>query len=164
VARLAAEKQWLEMGQNGGTAVQLFRLSGIYGPGRNALVNLREGTARRIDKPGQVFNRIHVADIAGAVAASMNCALGAGPAPSIVNVTDDAPCPPQDVGAHGARLMGLTLPPLIPFSEAALSPMGRSFYGENKRVSNRLLRETLGYRLAFPTYREGLDALWQEMQ
>lgn len=164
VARVAAENAWLDLGQATARPVQVFRLSGIYGPGRNALVNMMEGSARRIDKPGQVFNRIHVADIAGAVATAMDAAITRGHAPPMLNVTDNEPCPPQDIVAHAALLTGLETPPLIAFEDATLSPMGRSFYGENKRVSNRLLRENLGYSLAYPTYREGLAALWQEMR
>ena len=109
--RLAAEENWIVFGEESEHAVQLFRLSGIYGPGRNPLQKLIDGTARRIDKPGQVFNRIHVADIAGALQASIAC-----PAPGrIYNVTDDEPAPPQDVVAYGAELLGIDPPPLIPF-------------------------------------------------
>ena len=153
--RLAAEESWIVFGEESEHAVQLFRLSGIYGPGRNPLQKLIDGTARRIDKPGQVFNRIHVADIAGALQASI-----ARPAPGrIYNVTDDEPAPPQDVVAYAAELLGLEPPPLIPFDEAPLSPMGRSFYGENTRVSNARLKHELGYEFVYPTYREGLEAL-----
>jgi nucleoside-diphosphate-sugar epimerase len=166
IARLEAERGWLALARPGRT-VQTLRLSGIYGPGQNALESLRAGTARRIVKPGQVFNRIHVEDIAGASAHLMGLALagnGAGAGPAIVNVTDHEPCPPQDVVAYAAALMGVPAPPEQPFETAALSPMARSFYGENKRVSNRLLTEGLGYRLRHPSYREGLAALWQEMR
>lgn len=153
--RLAAEQSWICFGAQTDRAVQLFRLSGIYGPGRSPLQKLIDGTARRIDKPGQVFNRIHVADIAGALQASMS-----RPAPGrIYNVTDDEPAPPQDVVAYAAGLLGMDAPPLIPFDEAPLSPMGRSFYGESKRVSNARMRQELGYGLVYPTYREGLSAL-----
>jgi nucleoside-diphosphate-sugar epimerase len=166
VARLAAEEGWLALASPE-RAVQVLRLSGIYGPGQNALENLRAGTARRIIKPGQVFNRIHAADIAGAAAHLMERALDAAADPGlarIVNVTDCEPAPPQDVVAHAAMLMGVTPPPETPFEEAALSPMARSFYGENKRVSNRLLKEDLGYALRYPTYREALAALWDAMR
>jgi nucleoside-diphosphate-sugar epimerase len=155
--RIAAEAAWLALGERTGKAVQVFRLGGIYGPGRNALVNLREGSARRIVKPGQVFNRIHVDDIAAVVSASMDRPR----AGAVYNVIDDEPAPPQDVVAYAAELMGLPVPPDIPFEEAPLSLMGRSFYSTNKRVSNRLIREELGVGLAYPTYREGLRALLQ---
>ena len=156
VRRLEAEEGWLALGRSSGKAVHVFRLAGIYGPGQNALVNLRDGTARRIVKPGQVFNRIHVEDIAGAVMASL-----ARPAPGAVyNVTDDEPSPPQDVVAFAAGLMGVPVPPDLPFESATLSPMARSFYSENKRVSNRRLKEQLGYAMRYPTYREALRALF----
>ncbi|MBY0298180.1 MAG: SDR family oxidoreductase [Methylobacterium sp.] len=153
--RVAAETAWLDLGARTGKAVQVFRLSGIYGPGRNAFVKLREGRAQRIVKAGQVFNRIHVDDIAQALAASLD-----RPRPGAVyNVTDDEPAPPQDVTALAAEIAGLPLPPAVDFETAALSPMARSFYGENKRVRNRLITEELGVRLRYPTYREGLRAL-----
>lgn len=154
-ARLAAEKAWLDLGARSGTPVAVFRLSGIYGPGRNALANLAGGTARRIVKPGQIFNRIHVDDIAGALLASLD-----KPSPgAIYNVTDHEPSPPQDVVRHAAELLGIEPPPEVPIEQAGLSPMGLSFYGESKRVANRRIREELGYRFAFPTYREGLADL-----
>jgi nucleoside-diphosphate-sugar epimerase len=153
--RLAAEEGWLAFGRRSGVATQVFRLAGIYGPGRNALANLKEGTAKRIVKPGQVFNRVHAADIAAALLASMDRPR----AGAVYNVADDEPAPPQDVVAYAAALLGLSPPPEIPFEEAALSPMGRSFYSESKRASNRLLKEELGVALRFPTYREGLGAL-----
>jgi nucleoside-diphosphate-sugar epimerase len=152
--RVGAEADWLELGRGRGTPVQLFRLSGIYGPGQNAVENVEAGSARRIVKPGQVFNRIHVDDIAGAVRAGID-RPAIGP---VINVTDDEPAPPQDVVAYAAALLGLEPPPEIPFEEADLTAMGRSFYGDNKRVSNRRLRQDLGYDLRFPTYREGLRA------
>lgn len=153
--RVEAEQAWLDMGRETGAVVQLFRLAGIYGPGRSAVENLRSGSARRLIKPGQVFNRIHVDDIAAAVAAGV-ARPGVGP---VINVTDDEPAPPQDVIAYAAELLGLPVPPDIPFQTADISPMARSFYSSNKRVSNRVLREELGVRLAFPTYREGIAAL-----
>ncbi len=155
VQRVAAEEAWTGFARSSGKPVGIFRLSGIYGPGRNAIANLRAGTARRIVKPGQVFNRIHVDDIAGALMASLE---RPEPGCTIYNVTDDEPAPPQDVVAHAAQLLGVPVPPDIPFAQADLSPMGRSFYGENKRVSNRRIRERLGYRFRYPTYREGLAA------
>jgi nucleoside-diphosphate-sugar epimerase len=153
--RLQAEAEWLALAQRTGVPVQIFRLAGIYGPGRNALANLKAGTARRIVKPGQVFNRIHAADIATVLVAST-----ARPrAGAVYNVADDEPAPPQDVVAHAAALLGVAPPPEVPFAEADLSPMAASFYAENKRVANRLIKEKLGVRLAYPTYREGLRAL-----
>lgn len=153
--RLAAEQAWLALGRRSGQAVQVFRLSGIYGPGRNALANLAEGTARRVVKPGQVFNRIHVADIAGALVAS----LGRPRAGAVYNLADDEPAPSSDVLAYAAALAGVPPPPEIPFEAASLSPMAASFYAENKRVRNRLLKDELGVTLRYPTYREGLRAL-----
>ncbi len=148
--RLAAEKAWLDL-----CDAHLFRLAGIYGPGRNQLVSLRDGTAKRIVKPGQVFSRIHVDDIAGVLAASI-----AAPYPGrAYNVCDDEPAPPQDVVAFAADLLGMKPPPEVPFAEAELSPMARSFYAESKRVSNRRIKQEFGYRLLYPTYREGLRAL-----
>jgi len=137
--------------------VALLRLSGIYGPGRNALVQLADGTARRLVKPGQIFNRIHVADIAAAVAAA-----AARKAAGVFNVTDDEPAPPQDVVAYAAEPAGYPLPPEIDFATADLPPMVRSFYGENKRVGNGRLAADLGVTLAYPTYREGIAALWKD--
>lgn len=155
--RLEAEAAWRALGAARAVPVVLMRLSGIYGPGQNALVQLKRGTARRIIKPGQVFNRIHVEDIAGAVALSLDKPDIAGP----LNVTDSEPSPPQDVIAHAAALLGIAPPPEVAWqaAEAALSPMARSFWGESKRVRNIRLRQELGYALRFPTYREGLRAL-----
>jgi nucleoside-diphosphate-sugar epimerase len=166
MARLEAEQGWLTLASPS-RRVQALRLSGIYGPGQNALENIRAGTARRIVKPGQVFNRIHVADIAGAAAHLMEKALAASAdlsLPQIINVTDCEPAPPQDVVTHAASLMEIAPPPATPFEEACLSAMARSFYGENKRVSNRLLTRDLGYALRYPTYREALAELWNEMR
>jgi nucleoside-diphosphate-sugar epimerase len=152
--RAEAERDWLDLGRRIARPVQVFRLAGIYGPGRSAIDNVRDGTARRIVKPGQLFNRIHVDDIAGAIMAGL-ARPGVGP---VVNVADDEPAPPQDVVAYAAGLLGVDPPPETPFDEAELSPMGRSFYSENKRVSNRRLRDGLGHDLLYPTYREGLAA------
>ena len=154
VQRVAAENAWLEFSTTSGTPVQIFRLSGIYGPGRNAFENFKKGKARRLIKPGQVFNRIHVADIAGAVSTAM-----AQPSTRIFNVTDDEPAPPQDVVAFAAELLGVDAPPEIPFETADLTPMARSFYGENKRVSNQRLKNDLGYHFRFPNYRVALQDL-----
>jgi nucleoside-diphosphate-sugar epimerase len=153
--RLEAESAWLALGAETGKPAQVFRLSGIYGPGRNPIVKLREGRSQRIVKAGQVFNRIHVDDIATTLLAAID-----RPRPGAVyNVTDDEPTAPQTVTEHAAALTGLPLPPAIDFDAADLSPMARSFYGENKRVRNRRIREDLGVTLAYPTYREGLAAL-----
>jgi nucleoside-diphosphate-sugar epimerase len=153
--RLAAERQWLALHASHALPVHIFRLAGIYGPGRNQLMTVADGTARRVVKPGQVFSRIHVQDIATVLEASMT-----RPNPgSAYNVCDDAPCPPQEVIAYAAELLGRPLPPEIPFEKAELSPMARSFYAESKRVSNRRIKTELGVRLAFPDYRAGLQAL-----
>ncbi|MBZ0262914.1 MAG: SDR family oxidoreductase [Hyphomicrobiales bacterium] len=153
--RLEAERSWLRLYREFGLPVHLFRLAGIYGPGRNQLLTVRDGSARRIIKPGQIFSRIHVEDIAGVLAASI-----AKPNPGrAYNVCDDEPCPPQEVVAYAADLLGLPLPPETPFEEAELSPMAKSFYAESKRVSNRRIKAELNYRLIYPNYREGLRAL-----
>lgn len=149
--RARAEAAWLASG----LPVHIFRLAGIYGPGRNAIRQLLDGTARRIVKPGQVFSRIHVDDIATVLEASM-----ARPNPGqIYNVCDDEPAPPQDVVRFAAELLGVPPPPEEPFETAALSPMARSFYRDNRRVRNARIRSELGVQLAYPTYREGLRAL-----
>ncbi len=155
VRRLAAEDQWRALGEARGVAVDILRLAGIYGPGRSALANLRAGEARRIVKPGQTFNRIHVDDIAE-VALRLIAAGGAG---GIWNVADEEPAPPQDVVAFAASLLGMAPPPEEAFETAPLSPMARSFYDENRRVCVDKLRRELGYRWLYPTYREGLSAL-----
>jgi nucleoside-diphosphate-sugar epimerase len=147
--RLMAEQAWLKR------SAHVFRLAGIYGPGRNVLENLRDGTAKRVIKPGQFFSRIHVDDIAGVLVASIEA-----PHPGrVYNVADDEPCPPQDVVAYGAKLLGLPVPPDVPFSQAELSPMARSFYEDSKRVSNERVKRELGYVFKYPTYREGLKGL-----
>lgn len=153
--RLDAERGWLKLHNDYGLPVQLFRLAGIYGPGRNQLLSVLNGSARRIIKPGQIFSRIHVEDIAGVLAASM-----ARPHPGrAYNVCDDEPCPPQEVVEFAASLLGLPLPAEIPFEQANLSPMAKSFYADSKRVSNQRIKTELGYQLLYPTYREGLRAL-----
>ncbi len=155
VERAQAEQAWLAFGAANNIAVHIFRLAGIYGPGQNQLVQLARGTAKRIIKPGQVFNRIHVEDIARTLDASL-----AQPRPgAIYNVTDNEPAPPQDVVTFAASLCNVAPPPEINLDDAALTEMGRSFYAESKRVRNDLLRSELGVTLAYPTYREGLSAL-----
>jgi nucleoside-diphosphate-sugar epimerase len=154
--RVAAEGHWLASG----LPVHLFRLAGIYGPGRgrNALAAVRAGTARRIVKPGQVFGRVHVHDIGQVLRASI-----ARPNPgAIYNVVDDEPAPPQDVIAFACALLGVEPPPEVPFEEADLSPMARSFYADNRRVCNERIKRELGVVLRYPTYREGLGALLAE--
>ena len=152
--RLDAEARWAGFGAETGVPVAIIRLAGIYGPGRGPFEKLRRGTARRIIKPGQVFNRIHVDDIAAIVEAAFE--RGAS---GVFNGSDDEPAPPQDVLAYAAELLGMPPPPEVPFEEAELTPMARSFYGENKRVRNRRIKSELGVRLAYPTYREGLAAV-----
>ncbi len=156
--RLAAERAWLALQAAQGLPVHLFRLAGIYGPGRNAIETLRAGRGRRIDKPGQVFSRIHVADIATVLEASIE-----RPNPGrAYNLCDDDPAPPQEVIAHASGLLGQDPPPLVPFEEAELSEMARSFYRDNKRVSNARIKEELGVTLAYPDYKTGLAALLEE--
>ncbi len=156
--RLAVEDAWLALGARAGKQVAVLRLAGIYGPGRNILRDLRDGSARRIDKPGQVFNRIHVDDIGRAISASLlNEGVGGA-----WNIADDEPAPAPDVVAYGAKLLGLEPPPVIPFAEAELSPMALSFYGANRRISNRAMKHGLGVTLGYPTYRDGLAALVED--
>lgn len=151
--RLAAEQAWMEMTHGD---VAILRLAGIYGPGRNALATLRAGSARRIVKPGQVFNRIHVDDIANAIMAAVRHRGG-----GTWNVCDDEPAPPQDVIAYAAKLMGVAPPAEEPFETAEMSEMARSFYSSSARVSNAKLKHDLGVTLAYPNYRQGLAALWE---
>ncbi|SCB46346.1 Nucleoside-diphosphate-sugar epimerase [Bradyrhizobium shewense] len=150
--RVAAEQAWMDIAR-GDAAI--LRLAGIYGPGRNALATLRAGTARRVIKPGQVFNRIHVDDIASAIMAAIHHRGG-----GIWNLCDDEPAPPQDVIAYAAKLMGVAPPPEEAFATAEMSAMARSFYASSARVSNAKLKRELGVTLVHPTYRHGLDALW----
>ncbi len=156
--RIHAEKAWLTLAKDPAKKVHVLRLSGIYGPGRNALLNLAAGKARRLVKPGQVFNRIHVEDIARACAALVAWDGGS----DVWNVTDDEPAPPQDVVAYAAEMMAIEPPPEQDFATADLTPMARTFYGENKRCANRKIKEELGLELAYPTYREGIAALWAD--
>jgi nucleoside-diphosphate-sugar epimerase len=154
-ARVAAEAAWRDLWRVAGLGVEVFRLAGIYGPGRGPLAKLLAGRAQRVQKAGQVFGRIHVEDIASVLRAAM-----ARPRPGrILNVADDEPAPPDVVLAHAALLLGLPVPPPVAFEAAAMTPMARSFYGESKRVSNALLKTELRLRLRFPTYREGLAHL-----
>jgi nucleoside-diphosphate-sugar epimerase len=153
--RIDAEQEWLALAAARTARAQVFRIAGIYGPGRSAIDRLRAGTAHRIIKPGQVFNRIHVDDIAAAVLAGI---AGRGAA-QIYNITDDEPAPPQDVITYAAELLHMPPPPPIAFEDAHLSPMAASFYTDNKRIRNARMRQELGVALKFPTYREGLRAI-----
>ncbi len=151
VQRVLAERQWLATG----LPVHIFRLAGIYGPGRGPLEKVRDGSARRIVKPDQVFSRIHVTDIAATLLASIQ-----RPNPgAIYNVCDDDPAPPEDVLSHAAALLGLPEPPAVAYADADLTPMTRSFYAESKRVRNDRIKTELGVHLTYPSYREGLAAL-----
>ena len=153
--RVAAETRWLELQRRHGIPVHIFRLAGIYGPGRSAIDGLRAGRAQRIVKPGQVFSRIHVADIVQVLRASME-----RPVPgAIYNVCDDDPAPPADVVAFAAELLGVAPPPAVPIEQVQLSEMALSFYADNKRVSNRRIKQELDVSLRYPSYREGLAAL-----
>ncbi|MDX2289211.1 MAG: SDR family oxidoreductase [Hyphomicrobiaceae bacterium] len=161
LARVAAETAWMDLAARRDTPLMVFRLAGIYGPGRSILDDILDGTARVVVKPGQVFNRIHVDDIAGALAT----AITKGRLPHVIyNGTDDEPAPPQEPMAFAAQLLAKPMPPLVPYDEATLSPMARSFYGDVKRVSNARLKADLGYTLQCPTYREGLTRIWDEMR
>ena len=153
-ARLAAEQQWLETGEKHGIPVAVLRLSGIYGPGRNAFRKLLAGNQQRVIKKDQVFNRIRVEDIAYATALLAEHCIG-----GVFNITDSMPAPPQDVIVEAARLMGVEPPPEIAFEDAEMSPMARSFWGENKRVSNKKIRQ-FGYDFEFPDYRRSLKQMW----
>ena len=152
--RMLAERGWLDLYRQRGLPLHVFRLSGIYGPGRSAIDNLRDGSAKRIDKPGHVFCRIHVDDIGETLLASM-----ARPNPGgVYNVADDEPAPQHEVVAYAAGLLGVAPPPLIPFAEAKLSEMAASFYADCRRVKNARIKEKLGVKLRHPDYRSGLAA------
>lgn len=151
-ARVAAETAWAAIP---GLPLHIFRLAGIYGPGRGPFEKIRQGTARRIIKPGQVFSRTHVEDIAQVLAAS----IGRPNPGAAYNVCDDDPAPPEDVIAHAAHLLGLPVPPAEDFATAEMTPMARSFYAESKKVRNDRIKSELGVRLRYPDYRAGLAAL-----
>jgi len=157
--RVLAEKQWLDLGRRQGIPAHMFRLPGIYGPnGRSQFDALREGYARRIVKPGQVFNRIHVYDLARVVIASMHQPGGS----PVYNVTDNEPAPAHEVVAYAAALLGVEPPPEVAFDDAELSPFAAHFYAECKRVRNVRIKQELGVDLQFPTYRQGLAAILAE--
>ncbi len=153
--RLAAEEAWADLARELALPLAVFRLAGIYGPGRNSLRDLKVGKARRVVKPGQVFNRIHVEDIAGAVMAAMARPEQAG----VFNLADREPAEQNKVVLEAARLLGVTPPPATPLEKAELSPMARRFWSENRRVSAHRLVKDLDYTLRYPTYREGLAGL-----
>jgi nucleoside-diphosphate-sugar epimerase len=157
-ARVEAERAWLRFGEETGVLVQVFRLAGIYGPGRSVFDKLSAGTARRIKKDGQVFSRIHVEDIANVLEAS----IAHSNAGAIYNVADDEPAAPDEVVAYAAKLIGVQPPPEIAFEDADLSPMARSFYEGSRRISNARIKSELGVELRYPTYREGLASLLAE--
>lgn len=154
--RISAEAEWLHSGVQTGVPVAIFRLSGIYGPGRNTFMNIEKGKARRLVKPDQVFNRIHREDIAQAVDLAIEKTAG-----GIFNITDDLPAPPQDVVTYAYQLMGKQPPEEIDFASADLTPMARSFYGENKRVSNDKSKTQLGMVYAWPDYKTSLKIMWE---
>jgi nucleoside-diphosphate-sugar epimerase len=158
--RVAAEAGWRALARRRGAPVHIFRLAAIYGPGRSPFDALRAGAARRIDRPGQVFSRIHVEDVASILIAS----IGKPRPRAVYNVCDDDPAPPGVVVACAAKLLGVEPPPLVPFDRADLSPMARSFYDDNKRVSNRLIKTELGVNLRYPDFRAGLTAILAAMK
>ncbi len=154
--RVAAETGWLDLQRRHGLPVQVFRLAGIYGPGRSAIDDVKNGTAQRVVKRGQVFSRIHVEDVAVVLRASME-----RPNPgAIYNVCDDEAARPQDVVAYACQLLGAVPPPEVPFEQAKLSPMAQTFWVDNKRVRNERIKHELGVVLQYPTYREGLGAIF----
>jgi nucleoside-diphosphate-sugar epimerase len=153
--RVVAEKQWMDAGYKEDIPVAVLRLSGIYGPGRNAFVSLENGTARRLVKKDQVFNRIRVEDIAAATLFLIERQAG-----GVYNITDHRPAPAQDIIEYAAGLMGVAVPPDMPFETAELTPMARSFYGENKRVANAKIRG-LGFEFSYPDYEMSLSEMWE---
>lgn len=155
--RAAAERDWRQVGRGMGLTITAFRLPGIYGPGRSTFERLRDGTARRLVKPGHVFSRVHVDDLAAGLEASIARPRAAG----IYNLCDDEPAPAADVTAYAAHLLGMAAPPEEAFDEAAMSPAARRFYAESKRVSNARAKAELGWRPAYPTYRDGLWGILQ---
>lgn len=149
--RVLAEQQWRDYAAERGLPLTILRLAGIYGPGRSTFDKLRQGTARRVIKPGQVFNRIHVDDIARVTLLAAEKRLD-----GTFNMADDEPAPPQDVIAHAAGMIGMDVPPDLPFETTEMTPMQRSFYRDNKRVSNRAIKQALGIEMLYPDYRLGL--------
>ena len=157
--RVEAENGWLSMVEENGCPVMIFRCAAIYGPGRNLLVSVKQGRARRIEKPGLVFSRIHVEDLAQTLEESLR-----NPKPGeIYNVSDDHPAPPTEAVEYACKLLNITPPPLIPFESAELSDIARGFYQTCKRVGNKKIKEELGVKLKYPDYRSGLDAIFKTM-
>lgn len=154
--RVQTEEAWRDYAAQRGLPLLVLRLAGIYGPGRSAFDKLRDGTARRIVKPGQVFNRIHVEDIGRITALAARARLS-----GTFNLADDEPAPPQDLIAYAAQMMGLPAPPDTPFEHAEMTPMARSFYSDNKRVSNAAIKAALDTGLTYPNYRAGLEAIFE---
>lgn len=152
--RVAIEQLWRDYAASRNIPILVLRLAGIYGPGRSSFDKLREGTARRIVKPGQVFNRIHVEDIGRVTALAADRALA-----GTFNLSDDEPAPPQDLVEYAAKLLGVPVPPGIPFESAEMTPMARSFYADNKRVSSKAIKQALGIDLLHPTYEAGLNSI-----
>ncbi len=155
--RVAAEQAWRDYAKARGVPLAILRLAGIYGPGRSTFDKLRDGTARRVVKPGQVFNRIHVADIGRVTALAAEQRLD-----GTFNLADDEPAPPQDLVTYAAGLMKVEPPPEIAFEQAEFTPMQRSFYADNKRVSNAAIKQALGIEMLYPNYRVGLDAIFKD--
>jgi nucleoside-diphosphate-sugar epimerase len=160
--RIAAEAAWGIFCRRHGLPLAVFRLPGIYGPGRSALDAVRNGVAKRINKPGQVFNRMHVDDIAASLASSLAASLHAPEQQGVYNFADDEPAPQQDVVAYACQLLGVEPPPLTAIEDVGLSQAAMSFYADNKRVSNRRMKSALAIELKYPTYREGLSAILKE--
>ncbi|WDI30484.1 SDR family oxidoreductase [Hyphococcus flavus] len=158
--RIDAEKSWRAHADQHDLPLIIFRLPGIYGPGRSALDRVRKGAAKRIYKKGQVFSRMHVDDIAAALKASMTRPR----IHDLYNLADDEPCPPQDVIEFACKLVGVEPPPLIPLEEADLSDMAKSFYADNKRVSNQRMKDALAVTLEYATYKQGLEAILKQEQ
>lgn len=152
---MAAERDWRQVGRGMGLTVAAFRLPGIYGPGRSPFDRIRAGAAQPVTRPGQVFSRIHVDDLAAGLQASIARPRAAG----VYNLVDDEPAPSATVLAYAASLIGAPLPPVVDADDPSLSEASRRFYAENKRVSNALAKAELGWRPAYPTYREGLKAI-----
>lgn len=157
--RVLAEQDWRDYAAQRGVPLTILRLAGIYGPGRSTFDKLRDGTSRRVVKPGQVFNRIHVDDIGRVTALAAAARLN-----GTFNLGDDEPAPPQEVIAHAAAMLGVEPPPELPFETAPMTPMQRSFYADNKRVSNAAIKQALGIALLYPTYREGLASILEKEQ
>lgn len=153
--RLRAEEQWQELCFTAGLPLHIFRLAGIYGPGRSALDSVRAGTARRINKPGQAFSRVHIEDIVQVLRASIERPNPGG----IYNIADDYPAPSHEVIAVACELLDQATPPLLDYASADLAPITMSFYSDNKRVRNDRIKDELGVRLRYPTFREGLLAI-----